>query len=74
LEAPEPTRARALLEEARRVVEEADLAEALVETECNLADVMIYWAGDYEHSSPLAQKALASARTLERPDRVARAL
>ena len=70
----DPARARTLLEEARRVAAEAGLVEALVETECNLADVMTYWAGDYEHSSSLAQKAVTSARTLERPDLVARAL
>jgi tetratricopeptide (TPR) repeat protein len=66
---------KALLEEARRVAEEAGLKETLVETECNLAEAMIYWAGDYEHSTPLAQKALASARTLEeRLDLLAQAL
>jgi tetratricopeptide (TPR) repeat protein len=72
----EPARARTLLEEARRVAEEAGLKEALVETECNLADLMAYFAGEYEHSAPLARKALASARALdlERPDLIARAL
>jgi tetratricopeptide (TPR) repeat protein len=65
---------RTLLEEARKVAEEAGLVEALAETECNLADVMIFWVGESEHSRPLAQKALASARALERPDLVARAL
>jgi len=71
----EPARARTLLEEARRVAEEAGLEEALVETECNLADVMAYFAGEFEHSAPLARKALASARALEeRPDLIARAL
>ena len=71
----DPPRAKALLEEARRVAEEAGLEEALVETECNLADLMIFWAGEFEHSRPLARKALASARALEeRPDLVARAL
>jgi DNA-binding SARP family transcriptional activator len=72
----EPAKARALLEEARGVAEEAGLEEALVETECNLVDLMTYWAKDYEHSGSLAEKALASARDLEevRPDLVARAL
>lgn len=70
----DPARARTLLEEARRVAEKAGFAEALVETECNLADIMTYWSGDYEHSGPLAQKAVASARTLERLDLEARAL
>jgi DNA-binding SARP family transcriptional activator/tetratricopeptide (TPR) repeat protein len=65
---------RTLLEEARTVAEEAGLVEALAETECNLADVMTFWGGESEHSRPLAQKALASARALERPDLVARAL
>ena len=65
---------RTLLEEARTVAEEAGLVEALAETECNLADVMTFWVGETEHSRPLAQKALASARALERPDLVARAL
>jgi tetratricopeptide (TPR) repeat protein len=72
----DPPRAKALLEEARRVAEEAGLKEALVETECNLAEFMAFRPGDYDDSSPLAQKALASARALEeeRPDLVARAL
>ena len=66
---------KALLEEARRRAEDAGLEEALVETECNLAEVMAIHPRDYEHSGPLARKALASARTLqERPDLVARAL
>ena len=33
------------------------LKEALVETECNLADLMTLWAGEYEHADPLAKKA-----------------
>ena len=71
----DPPRARRLLEEARRVAEEAGLEESLVETECTLADVMTYGAGEFEHSGALARKALASARTLEeRPDLIARAL
>ena len=66
---------RALLEEAIRRAEDAGLEEALVETECDLAEVMAIHPRDYEHSGPLARKALASARTLqERPDLVARAL
>src|SRR5918998_5142426 len=71
-----PPRAKALLEEARGVAEEAGLEEALVETECTLADLMTYWAGEFEPSGHLAEKALASARALEeeRPDLVARAL
>ena len=57
------------------MAEDAGLEEALVETECNLAEVMAIHPRDYEHSGPLARKALASARTLqERPDLVARAL
>ena len=67
-------RVRALLDEARMVAEEADLKEALAETELNLADAMAFWAGEYEYFGPLAQKALATARTLERLDLVARAL
>ena len=55
---------RALLEEARRMAEDAGLEEALVETECNLAEVMAIHPRDHEHSGPLARKALASARTL----------
>jgi DNA-binding SARP family transcriptional activator len=65
---------RALLEEARRMAEDAGLEEALVEIECNMAEVMAIHPRDYEHSGPLARKALASARTLGRPDLVARAL
>ncbi|HET6659187.1 MAG TPA: AAA family ATPase [Rubrobacter sp.] len=65
----------ALLEEARRMAEDVGLLEALVETECNFAEVMAIHPRDHEHSGPLARKALASARTLqERPDLVARAL
>jgi tetratricopeptide (TPR) repeat protein len=70
------SKAKALLEEARRVAEEAGLEEALVETECNLVDIMAYSVGEFEHCGPLARKALASARALEeeRPDLIARAL
>ena len=71
----DPSKAKAFLEEARGVAEEAGLKEALVETECNLADVMTLLVSEYEHSAPFARKALASARALgERPDLVARAL
>jgi tetratricopeptide (TPR) repeat protein len=71
----DPPRARRLLEEARRVAEEAGLEEALVETECNLVDLMSFWAGEYENADDLARKALSSARALEgRPDLVARIL
>ena len=71
----DPPRARRLLEEARGVAEEAELDEWLVETECNLADVMTYGAGAFERSGRVARKALASARALEvRPDLIARAL
>jgi DNA-binding SARP family transcriptional activator/tetratricopeptide (TPR) repeat protein len=72
----DPPTVRRLLEEARRVAEEAGLEEALVETECNLADVMAYWTGQHEHSAPLARKTLASARVLEeeRLDLIVRAL
>jgi DNA-binding SARP family transcriptional activator/tetratricopeptide (TPR) repeat protein len=72
----DPSRVRRLLEEAIRVAEEAGLKEALVETECNLADVMAYWTGEHEHAAPLARKALASARALEeeRPDLLAQLL
>ena len=70
----DPQRGIPLLEEARGLAEEAGLKEALVETECNLADVMLNWAGEFEHSGSLAQKTLASARALEHPDLIARAL
>jgi tetratricopeptide (TPR) repeat protein len=71
----DPPRARRLLEDARRVAEEAGLEELLVEIECTLVDVMTYGVGEFEHSGALARKALASARTLEeRPDLIARAL
>jgi tetratricopeptide (TPR) repeat protein len=72
----DPPRAKALLEEARGVAEEAGLNEALVETECNLVDLMILWAGEHEYSGRLAEKALASGRALEeeRPDLLARLL
>ena len=71
----DPPRARRLLEEARRVAEKAGLEEALVETECNLVDLMSFWAGEYENADDLARDALSSARALEeRPDLVARIL
>jgi tetratricopeptide (TPR) repeat protein len=57
------------------VAEEAGLKEALVETECNLADFVSFRAVDFEHSRPSAEKALASARALvERPDLIAQTL
>ncbi len=65
---------RALLEEARRVAGEAGLAEALAETECNLADLTATSVAEFEYTKLLAEKALATARALERPDLVARAL
>jgi DNA-binding SARP family transcriptional activator/tetratricopeptide (TPR) repeat protein len=75
LQETDPPRAKALLEEAREVAEDAGLTEALVETECNLADFMSFWGSDFEHSRPPAEKALASARALvERPDLIARML
>src|SRR5215207_1577782 len=43
----------ALLEGARRRAEDASLEEALVETECNIAEVMAINPRDYEHSGPL---------------------
>ncbi len=66
-------RASALLEEARLVAEEADLTEVLVETECNLVDVISLQPREFERSKPLSEKALSSARALERPDLVASA-
>jgi tetratricopeptide (TPR) repeat protein len=63
-----------LLEEAMKVAEEAGLAEALAETECNLVDVTVLRTGEFEPSGRLAEKALTSARALGRPDLVARAL
>ena len=71
----DPPRVRRLLEEAIEVAEEAGLTEALVETECNLGDLMSIRAEEPEHSRPRAEKTLASARALiERPDLVARTL
>jgi DNA-binding SARP family transcriptional activator/tetratricopeptide (TPR) repeat protein len=67
-------RVMALLKEALEVAEKAGLAEALAETECNLVDVMALWTREFERSRPLAEKALTSARALERTDLVARAL
>ena len=66
-------RASALLEEARLVAEGADLTEVLVETECNLVDVISLQPREFERSKPLSEKALSSARALERPDLVASA-
>jgi DNA-binding SARP family transcriptional activator/tetratricopeptide (TPR) repeat protein len=68
------SKVRALLERAGRVAEEAGLAEALAETECKLADLTAARAGEFEYSKPLAEKALASARAMGRPDLAARAL
>jgi DNA-binding SARP family transcriptional activator/tetratricopeptide (TPR) repeat protein len=70
----ESARARTLLEEAREVAGEAGLKEELVETECNLVDLMNYRTGEFEPAGPLTRKALASARALQRPDLVARTL
>jgi tetratricopeptide (TPR) repeat protein len=71
----DPPTVRRLLEEARGIAEEAGLKEALVETECNLADVMTLWTGKFEHSRTLVEKALTTARALEvRPDLTARTL
>jgi DNA-binding SARP family transcriptional activator/tetratricopeptide (TPR) repeat protein len=68
-------RVRRLLEEAMGVAEEAGLTEALVETKCNLGDLMSIRAEEPEHSRPRAEKTLAAARALEeRPDLVARTL
>jgi DNA-binding SARP family transcriptional activator/tetratricopeptide (TPR) repeat protein len=71
-----PPTVRRLLEEARGLSEEAGLKEALVETECNLADVMTLWTGEFEHSRAFVEKALTTARALEeeRPDLIARTL
>ena len=71
---PDSPRARTLLKKARSVAEGAGLEEALVETECNLAEVMGLWVGELEDSISLARKALVSARDLERPDLIARTL
>jgi hypothetical protein len=43
-------------------------------TECNMVDVTVLRTGEFEGPRWLAKKALASARALERPDLVARAL
>jgi hypothetical protein len=56
------------------VAEEAGLEGVLAETECNLVDVTALRTGDFDQSWPVAEKALASARALERPDLVARTL
>ncbi len=70
----DPTRVRTLLEEAKRVAEGAGLTEVLAETECNLVDVMVYQTGEFGRFRPIAEKALASARALDRQHLVARAL
>ena len=70
----DPRKATLLLEAALKVAEEADLEEALAETRCNLAMVIIFQPGELGRSRSLAEEALASARALERPDLVARTL
>ena len=70
----DPQRVTELLEEALKVAENAGLAEALAETECNLVDFMILWTREFERSRPLAENALTSARALGRTNLVARAL
>jgi tetratricopeptide (TPR) repeat protein len=66
--------AKMLLEEATEVAKEACLREVLVETACNLASLMVYRPAETGPSRLLAEEALATARDLERPDLVARAL
>ncbi len=66
--------ASTLLEKARLVAEEAGLEGVLAETECNIVDVTALRTGDFDQSWPVAERALASARALERPDLVARTL
>ena len=67
-------RVTALLEEALKVAEGANLAEERVETECNLVDVMPLLPREFGRSRPLAENALASARAVERSDLEARIL
>ena len=64
---------RALLEEARRRAEDAGLEEALVETECDLAEVMAIHPRITSTPAPSPVR-LGPARPWERPDLVARAL
>jgi tetratricopeptide (TPR) repeat protein len=68
----DPGRVTALLEEARGVAEGAGLAEARIETECNLVDVAVVQAREFERLRPLGEDALTSARAAERWDLVAR--
>ena len=70
----DPRKAATFLEEALKVAEEADLGEALAETQCNLAMVIIFQPGQSGRPRPLAEGALASAQALGRPDLVARTL
>ena len=70
----DPEVVRMLLERAREVAEEAHLKEALAETECNLADILVFRTGEFARSRLLAEKALTSARDLGRPGLVARTL
>ena len=70
----DPRKAAAFLEEALKVAEGAGLGEALAETRCNLAMVIIFQPGQSGRSRSLADGALASARALGRPDLVARTL
>ena len=68
----DPPRARRLLEDARRVAEEAGLEELLVEIERHLADVMNYGAGEFEHSGrsrPEGSGLRSDLRRASRPDR-----
>jgi tetratricopeptide (TPR) repeat protein len=63
--------ARALLEEARRVAEEAGLKEAVAETECNLVDLIALGAGDMQgrlrEGIRIAREALGISRELPDP-------
>ena len=57
------------------MAEEAELEELLVETECTLADVMTYGAGEFEHSGRSRPEGSGLGSSLgERPDLIARAL
>ncbi len=70
----DPRKAKALLEEALKVGENAGLGEALAETRCNMAMVIVFQPGEFGRSGSLAEEALASARALARQDLVARTL
>src|SRR3712207_9145499 len=52
--------AKMLLEEAMEVAKEACLTEALVETACNLAGLMVYRPAETGPSRLLAEEALAN--------------